>query len=76
MKGKVVVEVSDNGQGILDVELERVFEPFFTTKPTDEGTGLGLSTSRDIITSFGGDILVDSEYGRWTTLKILFPMTN
>ncbi len=66
----VVVEVKDNGVGIAPTHLERVFDPFFTTKPVGEGTGLGLSISHGIVTSFGGQITVESKLGVGTTFKV------
>jgi len=50
----VVVEISDTGQGILDVHM--VFDPFYTTKPVGKGTGLGLSICYGIIQEHGGRI--------------------
>ena len=49
----------------------RIFEPFFTTK--ESGTGLGLSIVSGIISSYGGTIDVDSEFGRGTTFTIRLP---
>lgn len=49
-KDKVILRVTDNGEGIPDAIKDKIFQPFFTTKPTGNGTGLGLSISYDIIT--------------------------
>jgi PAS domain S-box-containing protein len=69
----VIVDVQDNGDGIPSELLGRVFEPFFTTKPAGAGTGLGLSITRDIVRGLGGDIGVESELARGTTVRITLP---
>jgi two-component system, NtrC family, sensor kinase len=51
-----------------------LFQPFFTTKPTGEGTGLGLSTSYDIVTQeHGGTITVESEPDAFTEFIVRLP---
>ena len=54
--GKVHIEVDDDGPGVPEELSARVFEPFFTTKTDGQGTGLGLSVSRQIVERFGGSL--------------------
>ncbi len=68
--GSVYVEVSDNGPGIPKNRLKQVFEPFYTTK--DEGTGLGLYITKQLIEKNQGKISVFSPLGEGTTFKLGF----
>jgi PAS domain S-box-containing protein len=68
-----VIEISDTGCGMDAATLSKAFEPFFTTKPVGEGTGMGLSVVLGIVQSHGGDIQVESEVGRGTTVRIFLP---
>ncbi len=61
-KAKMLIEVEDNGSGILKDNLEKIFIPFFTTKST--GSGIGLSLVRQIMRLHGGKIAADSEPGK------------
>jgi signal transduction histidine kinase/ActR/RegA family two-component response regulator len=74
--GRVAIEVSDTGRGISEVDQKRLFEPFFTTKPLDQGTGLGLFVSLGIISSFQGQIEVESRLGAGTTVRVLLPVAR
>ncbi len=58
-RGKTIIQVIDNGPGIIPNVLERIFIPFFTTKP--QGSGIGLSLSRQILRLHGGTINAYSE---------------
>lgn len=69
-----VIYVSDNGHGIKKENLEKIFEPFFTTKEKVKGTGIGLSTVKDIVTENRGWIDVDSEEGKGTTFSLGLPV--
>ena len=66
----VSIRVSDTGRGIPAALRDRVFDPFFTTKPVGEGMGLGLSVCRSIVEGFGGQIELDSNEGRGTTVTV------
>ena len=65
--------VSDNGSGMDDETRSHLFEPFFTTKG-GKGTGLGLTTVREIVTSSGGLIYVDSAPLKGTRVSVLLPL--
>lgn len=67
-KNRPFMEVSDNGRGIEPELLDEIFIPFFTTKP--DGTGVGLSISKQIMQLHGGDISVRSEAGRGTVFVL------
>ena len=71
--GRILMTVSDTGQGMDRQAAEKCFDPFFTTKPIGKGTGLGLSTTYGIIKSHEGLISVDSRPNRGTTFKIHLP---
>jgi C4-dicarboxylate-specific signal transduction histidine kinase len=67
--GRVLIRVEDNGPGIPDEAMDQVFIPFFTTKR--DGSGIGLSLSRQIMTAHAGEIVVESD-GDGTTVSLLF----
>ncbi|MGZ5201343.1 MAG: response regulator [Telluria sp.] len=69
----VMIEVADTGKGMAPEVLQRAFEPFFTTKPTGQGTGLGLSMAYGFVKQSGGEILLSSEPGRGTSVRIYLP---
>lgn len=68
----VEISFADTGSGIKQEIMDKIFEPLFTT--SGKGMGLGLSIVKDIITSNGGNISVESEEGKGSTFKIKFPV--
>jgi CheY-like chemotaxis protein len=68
----VIVEVHDTGVGMSETTRSRCLEPFFTTKG-ERGTGLGLSLVFGMTQRHGGELEIDSELGRGTTMRLIFP---
>jgi len=67
-EGKTIIEVQDNGNGIKEEVLDQIFVPFFTTKK--EGSGIGLSLSRQIMRLHKGTIEVNSVIGQGTVFTL------
>jgi signal transduction histidine kinase len=67
------VSVVDDGSGIDEATLDRVLEPFFTTKALDAGSGIGLASANAFAQRSGGALLIDSQPGVGTEVKILLP---
>jgi len=72
-QGRAVVEISDTGSGIAPELRDRIFDPFVTTKPRGVGTGLGLYVCRNIVSSLGGELEMESASGKGSTFRVLLP---
>ncbi len=67
---KVIIVFTDNGQGIEEEIINQIFIPFYTTKKN--GSGIGLSLSKNILKKHGGNLLVNSEPGVFTSFSLVF----
>ncbi len=72
----LIVEITDNGEGIKEEDIEYLMLPFYTTKDTGKGTGLGLYISYQIISEMKGTIEIISKVDQGTTFKILLKEQN
>jgi C4-dicarboxylate-specific signal transduction histidine kinase len=81
-RGVIKIAIRDTGCGISKEDMGRIFDPFFTTKPLmveserPSGTGLGLASSKEMIESYGGKILADSEMGKGALFTVLVPLNG
>jgi two-component system nitrogen regulation sensor histidine kinase NtrY len=69
-RGRPIIQVMDNGPGIVEEAMDKLFIPFFTTKK--EGSGIGLSLSRQIMRQHGGTLSVISEPDQFTLFTLRF----
>jgi two-component system sensor histidine kinase HydH len=69
--GRLLVRVSDTGEGIAAADLGHIFEPFFSTKP--DGSGIGLALVHRIVQDHGGEIDVQSRPGLGATFSLTLP---
>lgn len=69
----IELSVTDSGCGIVPDILDHIFTPFFTSKTVGKGTGMGLSVIYGIMKNCNGHILVESEAGKGSRFRLLFP---
>ena len=68
---RVLVRISDSGEGIAPEIIDKIFQPFYSTKP--KGSGLGLAISQTIVTAHQGEIRVESQPQRGTDMTVFLP---
>jgi signal transduction histidine kinase len=71
---RVEIMIQDDGPGIRPEHLPKLFDPFFSTKARGEGTGLGLTISREIVHEHGGRMRAESTYGKGARFYIELPL--
>ena len=69
----VEISIRDNGTGMTPDVMDKMFTPFFSTKVANQGTGLGMSLSHDIVRGHGGTITPESVPGEYTELTVTIP---
>ena len=72
-EGEVEIRVADTGEGIPEVQRERIFDAFFTTKEAGHGHGLGLAVVHGIVTEHRGEIEVTRSGPQGTEFRIVLP---
>ncbi|MBA3834283.1 MAG: response regulator [Sphingomonas sp.] len=72
----VRISVTDTGCGMSPEVLDRAFEPFFTTKAVGKGTGLGLSQIFGFAHQSGGEVGIESQLGKGTTVSLYLPKSS
>ncbi len=71
----VLLEIADSGVGMSEETRRRCLEPFYSTKGK-RGTGLGLAMVYGVMERHGGQIEIDSEPGKGTSIRLIFPIRN
>ncbi len=74
--GGVRISISDTGSGIPEEVMSKIRDPFFTTKEVGKGTGLGLSIVDQIVTAHGGELIIESEQGKGTTVTVVLAVES
>jgi len=69
-RGRVVIEVSDNGPGVDDKQHSKIFVPFYTTKR--DGSGVGLALTRQVMIAHGGSVVLSETEGGGATFALTF----
>lgn len=72
----IEIHISDNGPGVDITVSDSIFEPFFSTKKTDKNPGLGLTISKEIVNSMGGNIFLSDKMQAGASFDVRFPLTQ
>lgn len=72
-KGKVLICIRDEGTGMSNDLLPRIVEPFFSTWQEHGCVGIGLTVADHVIRNHGGELSINSEPGKGTTVRVILP---
>ncbi len=72
-KDEAVIDIGDNGVGIINDHLNNIFDMFFRSNNNVTGLGIGLHIVKEALTRIGGNISVTSEKGKGTNFKMTIP---
>lgn len=79
-KNRIEIKIRDNGIGIKKDDLKRIFERFYRVSTGNrhdvKGFGLGLAYVKKMLTLFNGEVTAESEYGKWTEIKMIIPLSE
>jgi signal transduction histidine kinase/CheY-like chemotaxis protein len=70
------LSIIDTGIGLASEQLHSIFDPFYTTRTSGDGTGIGLTVVRNIVSSMGGAIEVESRPRSGTTMNVYWPLLD
>ncbi|MCD7824048.1 MAG: HAMP domain-containing histidine kinase [Oscillospiraceae bacterium] len=73
---EIVVLISDTGVGIAPGDLPKVKTKFYKANHTRRGSGIGLAVANEIVEMHGGNLTINSELGKGTTVRITLPITE
>jgi len=73
---RLMLEVSDTGEGVPVALREKIFDPFFTTRPVGEGTGLGLYRARMLLETVNSELVLDENYTKGARFIIRLPLVK
>lgn len=78
-KRRVVIKVSDSGMGISEQDQEKVFDIFYQTEyaaSQNEGSGVGLALTKELVQLHGGEIVLESKIGHGATFSVFLPISG
>jgi len=75
-KNQMEISFKDTGPGLSPQEMDKIFQPFYSTKEGTQGLGLGLPICQKILDRYDGHLVVESQLGRGTRVRLLLPYTD
>jgi signal transduction histidine kinase len=67
------ISFQDTGSGLTPEEMDQIFQPFYSTKEGAQGLGLGLPICQQILARYDGRLVVESQRGQGTAIRLLLP---